>query len=207
MFDAHPEQTENTERATGCIYDNFDGIAIRRSDREANNGGCTERYETRGQSEHTMFCQPGMRYSIAKALVYSLMQDEYFSMRPESEKTYIAEKILEDVKGRMLEDVVLLEASMAAPRNQEIFKFKFDNGGEYDMVIYDKDTDSCRLYEVKHSDKIDTRQTRYLRDEDKIATVSHRFGTVAGKYVLYCGQTQVIEGVKYQNVEEYLKNL
>lgn len=168
---------------------------------------CTERYETEGQAEHTMFCQPGMRYSIAKALVYSLMRDEYFGTRSESEKSYISAKILEDVKGRMLEDIVLLETSKAAPKNWKVFKFKFDNGGEYDMVIYDEDTDSCRLYEVKHSDKIDARQTKHLRDEDKNTVVAHRFGTIAGKYVLYRGQTQNVDGVEYLNVEEYLKNL
>jgi len=168
---------------------------------------CTERYETKGQAEHTMFCQPGMRYSIAKALVYSLMQDEYFGTRSESEKAYISAKILEDVKGRMLEDIVLLETSKAAPKNSEVFKFKFDNGGEYDMVVYDKDTDTCRLYEVKHSDKIDARQAKYLRDEDKNAIVAHRFGTISGKYVLYRGQTQTVDGARYLNVEEYLINL
>lgn len=76
---------------------------------------CTQRYETRGQDEYTLFAQPGMRFAIAKALIHSLMQDEYFASRPESDKTHIAEKILEDVKGRMMEDIILLETSKALP--------------------------------------------------------------------------------------------
>lgn len=42
MCGAHPEKTDNIEQATGYLYDNFDGIVIRRKDSEANNGGCTE---------------------------------------------------------------------------------------------------------------------------------------------------------------------
>ena len=95
---------------------------------------CTERYESGKQTPHTVFAQPGMRYAIAKALIYSLMQDEYFRSVSELDKEYIVSKILDDVKGRMLEDIVLLETFKAATGNEEVFKFKFDNGGEYDMV-------------------------------------------------------------------------
>lgn len=168
---------------------------------------CTERYETGGQAEHTVLAQPGMRFAIAKALVYSVMQDEYFSTQSESDKMHIAEKILEDVKGRMMEDIVLLETSKAVSANEEVFKFKFDNGGEYDMVIYDKRSNTCRIYEVKHSDKVVERQTKYLRDEAKLALISHRFGKIEGRYVIYRGATQNVRDIQYVNVEGYLKAL
>ena len=168
---------------------------------------CKERYETGSQTEHTVFSQPGMRYAIAKALVYSLMQDEYFNTRSESEKAYITAKILDDVKGRMLEDIVLLETSKAALRNEEVFKFKFDDGGEYDMVIFDSKSNTCRIFEVKHSDKIVDRQAKYLRDEAKTSLIKHRFGKITGKYVIYRGPTQDVDGIQYVNVEEYLKSI
>lgn len=168
---------------------------------------CKERYETGSQTEHTVFSQPGMRYAIAKALVYSLMQDEYFNTRPESEKAYITAKILDDVKGRMLEDIVLLETSKAALRNEEVFKFKFDDGGEYDMVIFDSKSNTCRIFEVKHSDKIVDRQAKHLRDEAKNSLVEHRFGKITGKFVIYRGTTQNVDDIKYVNVEEYLNIL
>ena len=128
---------------------------------------CSERYESGKQSEHTVFSQPGMRYAIAKALVYSLMQDEYFRSVSELDKEYVVAKILVDVKGRMLEDIVLLEVQKFVSRNEEVFKFKFDSGGEFDMVIYDKQKHTCRIYEVKHSMEIAEKQTRYLNDADK----------------------------------------
>ena len=168
---------------------------------------CIERHETRGQSEHTVFFQPGMCYSIAKALVYSLKQDEYFKSVSELDKEYIATKILDDVKGRMLEDIVLLETSKAAPRSQEVFKFKFDVRGEYDMVIYDKDTNTCRIYEVKHSDKIVEQQARFLRMEELNEITEKRFGKITGKYVIYSGETKDVDGVQYVNATEYLKSL
>ena len=154
-----------------------------------------------------IFSQPGMRYSIAKALVYSLKQDVYFQSVSEADKEYITAKILGDVKGRMLEDIVLLETRKAAPRNLDVFRFKFDGRGEYDMVIYDKNTNTCRIYEVKHSDKVAEQQAKFLRMEDLNAITEKRFGKIAGKYVIYRGKTQDVDGIRYVNAEEYLNGL
>ncbi len=168
---------------------------------------CSERYESGKIAEYTVFSQPGMRYSIAKALVYSLMQDEYFRSISELDKDYIANKILDDVKGRMLEDIVLLEVSKAASKTEEVFKFKFDIGGEYDMVKYDKKTHTCRIYEIKHSSEIVKRQTRYLLDDEKCRILESKFGPISGKYVLYRGENTVGFGVQYLNVEQFLCEL
>lgn len=168
---------------------------------------CPERYESGKQAEHIVFSQPGMRYAIAKALVYSLMQDAYFASIPEADKAYITGKILDDVKGRMLEDIVLLEVCKAAPSTMEAFKFKFDAGGEFDMVIYDKTSQNCRIYEIKHSAKVNEKQTIHLRDAEKCQIVEKRFGPISGKFVLYRGKDTLAEGVQYLNVENFLCGL
>ena len=168
---------------------------------------CPERYESGKQAEHIVFSQPGMRYAIAKALVYSLMQDAYFASIPEADKAYITGKILDDVKGRMLEDIVLLEVCKAAPSTMEAFKFKFDAGGEFDMVIYDKTSQNCRIYEIKHSAKVNEKQTLHLRDAEKCQIVENRFGPISGKFVLYRGKDTFAEGVQYLNVENFLCGL
>lgn len=165
---------------------------------------CVERYENGKRAEHTIFTQPGMRYAIAKALAYSLVQDPYFGSLSEPDKEYIVAKILDDVKGRMLEDIVLLETYKTASRNEEVFKFKFDQGGEYDMVIYDRDKHTCCLYEIKHSTEIVEKQTRYLRDDEKCKIVETRFGMITGKYVLYRGENKTVDDVQYLNVEQFL---
>lgn len=168
---------------------------------------CPERYESGKQAEHIVFSQPGMRYAIAKALVYSLMQDAYFASIPEADKAYITGKILDDVKGRMLEDVVLLEVRKTAPSTMEAFKFKFDAGGEFDMVIYDKTSQNCRIYEIKHSAKVNEKQTLHLRDAEKCQIVEKRFGPISGKFVLYRRKDTFAEGVQYLNVENFLCGL
>ena len=168
---------------------------------------CPERYESGKQAEHIVFSQPGMRYAIAKALVYSLMQDAYFASISEADKAYITGKILDDVKGRMLEDIVLLEVRKTAPSTMEAFKFKFDAGGEFDMVIYDKTSQNCRIYEIKHSAKVNEKQTIHLRDAEKCQIVENRFGPISGKFVLYRGKDTFAEGVQYLNVENFLCGL
>ena len=168
---------------------------------------CPERYESGKQAEHIVFSQPGMRYAIAKALVYSLMQDAYFASISEADKAYITGKILDDVKGRMLEDIVLLEVCKAAPSTMEAFKFKFDAGGEFDMVIYDKAGQNCRIYEIKHSTETNEKQTLHLRDAEKCQIVENRFGPISGKFVLYRGKDTFAEGVQYLNVENFLCSL
>lgn len=168
---------------------------------------CPERYESGKQAEHIVFSQPGMRYAIAKALVYSLMQDAYFASISEADKAYITGKILDDVKGRMLEDIVLLEVRKTAPSTMEAFKFKFDAGGEFDMVIYDKTSQNCRIYEIKHSTETNEKQTLHLRDAEKCQIVEKRFGPISGKFVLYRGKDTFAEGVQYLNVENFLCGL
>ena len=168
---------------------------------------CPERYESGKQAEHIVFSQPGMRYAIAKALVYSLMQDAYFASISEADKAYITGKILDDVKGRMLEDIVLLEVRKTAPSTMEAFKFKFDAGGEFDMVIYDKASKNCRIYEIKHSTETNEKQTLHLRDAEKCQIIENRFGPISGKFVLYRGKDTFAEGVPYLNVENFLCGL
>ena len=48
---------------------------------------------------------------------------------------------------------------------------------------------------------------RHLIDEQKCTQTEHRYGPITGKFVLYRGESQVVEGIQYQNVEEYLNSL
>lgn len=168
---------------------------------------CPNRYENGSKEDHYIFAQPGMRYSIAKALAYSLMQDEYFKSISEKDKEYIINKILEDVKGKMLEDIVLLEVNKSINKDKEAFKFKFDLGGEYDMVIYDKVKNNCDIYEIKHSNKIIDKQTIHLINKEKCNIIQKKYGNIIGKYVLYRGKDETVNGIQYLNVEKYLGQL
>ncbi len=154
-----------------------------------------------------IFTQPGMRYCQAQALVYSLMRFAEFKQLSEREKLLIERRILEDVRGIMLEDIVFLETKKVLPRTKRVFKLLFDVG-EFDMVIYDTRTDTCEVYEIKHSAKADARQLKHLISKEHCDSTEKRFGKITGRYVLYNGDTGlVLEGCEYINVADYLRGL
>ena len=157
--------------------------------------------------ENIIFIQPGMRYCQAQALVYSLAKDELFASLSEKEKAMVSERILEEVRGRMMEEIVLLETFKSAKKNKRVFKLTF-SVGEFDMVIYDSKENTCECYEIKHSVQIVPAQTKYLIDEEKLNQTSKRFGKISKRCVLYRGEDTVLEnGIEYRNVEAYLKEL
>ena len=75
------------------------------------------------------------------------------------------------------------------------------------MVVYDRTTNRCKLYEVKHSSAITERQTIHLRDAAKCESIEKYISPIGGKYVLYRGEDTVVDGVQYLNVERYLCDL
>ena len=159
-------------------------------------------------NEHILFLQPGMRYCQAQALVHVLFKDEYFMSLDEREKTYIQDRILQEVRGRMLEDIVLIDTAKALKgQPYKVFKLQF-TAGEFDMVVYNTQEHCCDIYEVKHSAEMVADQSKHLRDEEKIRLTEKRFGEVKDRFVLYRGANAENEdGIIYKNVAEYLKGL
>ena len=157
------------------------------------------------KSTRTVIAQPGLRYAQASALIHSLLLDEIFSALSLPERTAVQERILTEIKGQMLEDIVLLETKIANP-GKEVFVLQFPIG-EFDMVVFDPAAGSCQIFEIKHSREIAPFQYRHLIDSEKCAQTEHRYGPITGKFVLYRGEDQILNGIQYQNVEEYLRNL
>lgn len=153
----------------------------------------------------TIFTQPGLRYAQAEFLIHSLAEDEVFQELPMNEQLHTTERIISEIKGRMMEDIVLLETTMAR-KNCDVFCLKFDIG-EFDMVVFDREKLGCEIYEIKHSAEIVPEQMRHLRDEKKCADTAFRYGRIMGKYVIYRGASAEVDGIQYLNVEEYLKSL
>ncbi len=56
----------------------------------------------------TAFSQPGMRYSQAETLIKSLMQDDMFRGLSFEERKRVTERTIDEIKGRMMEDVMYL---------------------------------------------------------------------------------------------------
>ena len=155
------------------------------------------------ESKRTVITQPGLRYAQADALIRSLLLDETFSALSLPERTAVQERILSEIRGRMLEDIVLLETRMANPGKQ-VFVLQFPVG-EFDMVVFDPDAGCCRIFEIKHSTEAAPQQYRHLIDEEKCAQTEHRYGTITEKTVLYRGEDKMVGEIRYRNVEEYLR--
>lgn len=159
------------------------------------------------KQERIIFTQSGMRFCQAQVLVYSLMQDEVFGSLTGELRDIITEKILEDVRGRMLEDIVFLETKRAYGSKRNVFKLTFASG-EFDMVIQNKTQKHCEIFEIKHSKEPFFAQYRHINDEEKIVLTEAQFGKVVRRCVIYRGESQMLEnGVEYKNVEEFLKEL
>ena len=157
------------------------------------------------RDRRTVITQPGMRYAQAEALISQLIPDDNFRTYSLQERNRATERILTEVSGRKLEDIVLLETQMAR-KDTQVFHLQFA-AKEFDMVVFSPQTSSCEIYEIKHSTEIVSGQARHLLDEKKCAETASRFGTIMGKYVIYRGETKDINGIHYVNVEEYLRSL
>ena len=161
--------------------------------------------EVNQKGKVTVITQPGMRYAQAGAIVENLLLDAKFQELSAEERQRILERLLSEIRGRMMEDIILLETKIAKP-DKKVFKLQFAVG-EFDMVVYDQKTLTCQIYEVKYSKEQVPEQYRHIKDEEKCVMTSHRYGEIIGRYVIYRGDSTEVDGVQYLNVEEYLKSL
>lgn len=152
----------------------------------------------------SVITQPGMRYVQAQALAEGLLADKTFNKLNVLQKDAVLTRIKNEIKGRMMEEIVLLETKIAKPKCK-VFKLQFAVG-EFDMVIYNPKTLSCEIYEIKHSKEAVDFQYRHLTDKEKCESTEHNFGKINGKYVIYRGESFTKDDIKYLNVEEYLKS-
>lgn len=161
--------------------------------------------DVNNREKKAVISQPGMRYAQADALVNSLLLDEKFKELSVVERNRVCERALGAIKGRMIEDLILLETKIAKP-HKEVFQLQFAVG-EFDMVIYDPETLTCEIYEIKLSREVVPAQYQHLVNAEKCAETEHRFGKITGKFVIYRGEPTESEGIHYLNVEDYLKSL
>ena len=153
----------------------------------------------------TVITQPGMRYSQAEALIRQLLMDEVFSNISASDRAEIIERILNEVRGRMMEEIILLETMKANP-GKHVFKLQFAVG-EIDMVVADPSNITCEIYEIKHSRTASPDQYRHLIDKKKCDAIEFRYGRITRKCVIYRGDAMDQGEVDYLNVEEYLRGM
>ncbi len=153
----------------------------------------------------TAIAQPGMRYAQAESLVRQLLLDKEFQNISAKDRAFVLERIMNEIKGRMMEDIVILETMMANP-DKEVFKLQFAVG-EFDMVIVDPAAITCEVFEIKHSEEAVPEQYKNLIDMEKCKATEFRFGEIKRKAVIYRGEDKSDGSIEYLNVEEYLRGL
>lgn len=161
--------------------------------------------EVNQKSKIIVVTQPGLRYAQAEAIVENLLLDEKFQELDIQKRTRILERLLSEIRGKMMEDIVLLETKLAK-KDKHVFKLQFPIG-EFDMVVQDPKTLSCEIYEIKYSKERACEQYRHINDEEKCAMTTHRYGNITGRYVIYRGENTEMDSIQYLNVEDYLKSL
>ena len=150
-----------------------------------------------------VFIQPGLRYAQAKALLNILMNQDKVKQLPLYIRKYIEEKLLSDIKGKMLEEIVLYQTSI---KNKETFMIMYP-AGEIDMVCIDDKKEKSSIYEIKYSSEIHQNQYRHLKNEEYCDIIERAYYPIDSKVVLYRGNNQIVDNINYQNVEDYLKSL
>lgn len=157
--------------------------------------------------ENFIITQPGMRYCQTQALVHSLMKDDVFLSLSVLDRQTVSDRILEEVRGRMMEEIIQYETLKALGSEYMVFKLRFE-AGEYDMAIYSKKKNQCAIYEIKHSKEAVPHQYRHLTDEEMLSKTEHRYGEIVSRQVLYRGvPLETEDGIVYTNAEEFLKNI
>lgn len=156
------------------------------------------------KSTRTVIAQPGLRYAQASALIHSLLLDETFSAL--SCRNALPYKSVFSLRSKDECWKTLFFGNQDSNPGKEVFVLQFPIG-EFDMVVFDPAAGSCQIFEIKHSMEIAPFQYRHLIDSEKCAQTEHRYGPITGKFVLYRGEDQILNGIQYQNVEEYLRNL
>lgn len=161
-------------------------------------------YPSFALKDKNVITQPGLRFSQAKALLKLLLNEPSIAKYKQSTIGLLEQKLLSDIKGRMLEELVLLEATK---HNMNVFKFTFGPLGEYDMVVLDDMNKTIDICEIKYSSTINDNQTKFLSNEELNQIVETKYYPIKNRIVLYNGDTKEVDSIKYINVGEYLLSL
>ena len=206
LWNRDDQTVEVTERHVRDIRDWLERLDLIATCRVRRSDGSDDR-------PRTIFTQPGMRYCQAQALVFAIGADSRMRRFGEGVMSKVCETILNDVRGRMLEDIVLYETTRALARQgngltrPSAFKVLFPSG-EFDMVVTNPRKGTCDICEIKHTAEPADEQFRHLVDPEKCAVAERSFGRVASRIVYYRGPDfDHVSGVSYRNVEKYLKSL
>ncbi len=157
--------------------------------------------------ERVIFTQPGLRSCQIRTLLQTLLGTEKFVGLSEINKRDLTEKVMADVRARMLEDIILLETEKAAGGRHQVYKLQI-NAGVFGMVVYDPAANDCFICELRSGMRMAPEQYRRLADADKYNQIEKRFGPIRERFLLCDNpQAQQADGITFCRPEDYLCGL
>ncbi len=166
--------------------------------------------EENPEREEVIFTQPALRYNQLQQLVENLKNSPALSVLSPVERTFLGELISEDIKGRMLEDIVYYQLAKDDEIKQKYNVSKYKSPyGEFDIILLNKDVDQAIAIEVKHSTKAVENQTVFLNSDTVCQKFEEDFHVqIKGKVVIYMGETtsDKIFNVNYFKADDFLQD-
>lgn len=157
--------------------------------------------------ERVIFTQPGMRYSQIQTLMKTLVGGERFMGMSEMDKKNLIERAMQEIRIKMLEEIVLLETEKALEGRYQVYKLQI-NAGVFGMIAYNTIDNNCFICELRANEKLVPDQYRRLADADKYTQIEKRFGPITQRFILCDNpQDQPAGDVLFCTVEDYLRNL
>ena len=167
----------------------------------------SEYYEKYSQGEIQIYTYPAMINVVSKEYIHDILLDKYFDTASIDEEKRITDKIYNAVKMRIYTDTIFLDMDNSIKYNEEVFRYNFYEHLEHYFVHYDYGDNVYRIYEIRYDDKLINKKTSALFDKEKFTYINKKYGKIAGRYVIYLGESKTVDGVEYKNVEDFLLSI
>ncbi len=159
-------------------------------------------------TDEVIFTQPGLKYSQCTAQVDVILNSCNINFS-ESQRKELSAQLANDIKGRMLEDIIYYQMAKDEEISREfrVSKFQRPNAGEFDLALIAKNTNEAYIIEVKHSGKVVDKQARHLTNTALCKSFEEETGSsIVGRMVVYMGPTlkEKQHGVNYVSAEDFL---
>lgn len=154
-----------------------------------------------------VFTLPWISFAQSRMLLNAMMEDLYFAGLSERDKGLIRRRMMTEIMGRMMAEIVMVETRRA--RREDVGVCRLDIGGEaWNMLIYDTRSDECWMYMVLYEEEPDAMLEEQLLDGQRRRVVERQYGRIIDRCILYLGKEQWRDnGIHYKNAARYLCDL
>lgn len=156
--------------------------------------------------------QPAIKYYHLKKGIEFIEESQYFQSLPRVLKNEMKSIYENSIKGEMMEQIAIFDIAKILDNKKyyvckPMFLVNGENKGEYDILVYDNQENVYWAVEVKHSSEICEEQSKHLRNPFFKEIIDRQYGTRADFFVLYRGESQISNGVKYINIADFMFEL